>query len=92
MAIKNNIWRLKLYGYNLMVKAKTKIRRWGDSLGIVIPSNLVKDIGCKPGDEVEIELRKSKDILDLFGKAKFGGIDTQKMKDEMRAGWRNEHE
>jgi antitoxin component of MazEF toxin-antitoxin module len=75
-----------------MVKARTKIRKWGDSLGVVIPSDLVKDMGFKPGDEVEVELRKSKNILDLFGKAKFGGIDTQKLKDETRAGWRDKHE
>lgn len=75
-----------------MVKAKTKLRKWGDSLGVVIPSDLVKDMGFRPGDEVEVELRKSKDIMDLFGKAKFGGIDTQKLKDETRAGWRDKHE
>jgi hypothetical protein len=57
----------------------------------VIPSDLAKDMGFKPGDEVEVELRKSKDVLDLFGKAKFSGIDTQKLKDEARAGWRDKH-
>lgn len=31
--------------------------------------------------------RFSPEIKHLFGKAKFGGIDTQKLKDETRAGW-----
>jgi antitoxin component of MazEF toxin-antitoxin module len=80
-----------LYGYNLLAKTRTKIQRWGDSLGVVIPSDLAKDMGFKPGDEVEVALRKSKDVLDLFGKARFSGIDTQKIKDEARTGWRDKH-
>ena len=75
-----------------MAKAKTKIRKWGDSIGVVIPSDLAKDMGFRVGDEVEIELRKSKDIMDLFGKAKFGGIDTQKLKDQTRAGWHDKYD
>ena len=31
--------------------------------------------------------RLSPNVKHLFGKAKFGGIDTQKLKDETRAGW-----
>jgi len=34
--------------------ATQKILKVGNSLGITIPSNLVKDLSLKPGDQVEV--------------------------------------
>ena len=35
--------------------ATQKILKVGNSLGITLPSNLVKDLSLKPGDQVDVE-------------------------------------
>lgn len=35
--------------------ATQKILKVGNSLGITLPSNLVKDLSLKPGDQVNVE-------------------------------------
>jgi len=57
---------------------RSVVRKWGNSLGVVIP-------GLKENDEVEIVIRKAVDIRQLFGKYKFR--DLQSVKDELREGW-----
>ena len=37
-----------------------KIRRIGNSLGIVLPAEILKEIQLSEGDTVEVELRKDK--------------------------------
>jgi antitoxin component of MazEF toxin-antitoxin module len=64
---------------------RTVVRRWGNSLGVVIPSEEVSKEGLKENDEVEIVIRKAVDIRQLFGKYKFR--DVQSVKDELREGW-----
>jgi len=61
------------------------VRKWGNSLGVVIPSEEVSREGLKENDEVEIVIRKAVDIRQLFGKYKFR--DLQSVKDELREGW-----
>ncbi len=41
----------------------------------------------KENDVVEIDVRKSVDIRELFGKYKFKKKTLQQVKDEMRRGW-----
>lgn len=43
--------------------------------------------GLKENDVVEIDVRKTMDIRELFGKYKFKGKSIQQIKDEMRKGW-----
>ncbi len=61
------------------------MRRWGNSLGVVIPREEASKEGLKENDEVEIVIRKAVDIRQLFGKYKFR--DLQSLKDELREGW-----
>ena len=65
--------------------ARSVVRKWGNSLGVVIPSEEVSREGLKENDEVEIVIRKAVDIRQLFGKYKFR--DLQSVKDELREGW-----
>ena len=65
---------------------RSVVRKWGNSLGVVIPSEEVSREGLKENDEVEIVIRKAVDIRQLFGKYKFR--DLQSAKDELREGWR----
>jgi len=65
---------------------KTVVKKWGSSLGVVLPKELVKKEQLKPNESILIEVVKEADIRDTFGtlKRKMSG---QKFKDMVRAGW-----
>jgi antitoxin component of MazEF toxin-antitoxin module len=65
--------------------AKTKVKCWGNSLGIVLPKTLVDQEGLKEGEEVEVTVRKASDVSCLRGKYPFK--DLQHEKAEMKRGW-----
>ncbi len=65
---------------------RTVVRKWGNSLGVVIPREEASKEGIKENDEVEVVVRKATDIRQLFGKYKFK--DLQGVKEELREGWR----
>ena len=70
---------------------KVKLKAWGNSLGAIIPKEIVNQVGLKEGEEVEISLRPvTRDIKRLFGKYHTGS--AQEAKDEMRTGWADEEE
>ncbi len=55
---------------NYMIELKTKAKKWGNSVGILLP----KDLGIKPNQEVNIHLEPTKrfsTIKDIFGKLQF---------------------
>lgn len=68
--------------------AGAKVRKWGNSLGIVLPKQFVEERHIMEGDEVFItDVIKVTDLSDVFGKIKIG-ISAQKFKDEVRKGWK----
>ncbi len=73
----------------MVIRAKSKIKEWGNSFGVVIPKEVVIREGLRPNEGVVITITRDKGTLeDFFGK--LGGeveIDTQKMKDEGRKMW-----
>ncbi|AFU57859.1 hypothetical protein Ngar_c09170 [Candidatus Nitrososphaera gargensis Ga9.2] len=74
----------------MAAKVRVKAKRWGSSLGFIIPNEVVKEQKIREGDELEIELQKVSNIEKLFGLAhgkRPAGLTTQKIKDELRAGW-----
>ena len=46
--------------------ATQKILKVGNSLGITLPSNLVKDLSLKPGDDVDVERELNNSLLVNF--------------------------
>ncbi|HLC97230.1 MAG TPA: hypothetical protein VJC21_00395 [Candidatus Nanoarchaeia archaeon] len=45
-----------------------KTKEWGNSLGLVIPRNLVHELDLVPGEEVEIDIAKKHNALkELWG-------------------------
>jgi len=53
----------------MAIEAKTK--RWGNSLGVIIPSQTVEKLSLKPEENIVIEISKKENVLkELFGKAK----------------------
>lgn len=68
------------------MKVVTKVRRFGNSLGVVIPSEEAAKSNLSAGDSVEIEIVRRTSLKELFGSMKFAE-SAQKMKDEARRGW-----
>ena len=69
------------------MNTRVRLKVWGNSLGVIIPKEIVNQIGLREGEEVEISVRPVTDIKRLFGRYQTGS--AQKGKDEMRAGWRD---
>ena len=67
------------------MQARSKLRRWGNSYGVVIPKDIIEKEGLKKGEDIEISVRRVSDIRRLFGKYTFNDLQTQKEK--MRKGW-----
>jgi len=66
---------------------RTKVRKWGNSLGIVIPKEVAEAGGIRPGDEVSTEIRKVSDMTEVFGSLRGWKKSAQEIKDEARKGW-----
>ncbi|MBN2142056.1 AbrB/MazE/SpoVT family DNA-binding domain-containing protein [Candidatus Woesearchaeota archaeon] len=62
-----------------------KVRKWGNSMGIVLPKEFVKENNIKEGEEIGIAVFRSLDLRKI-PKLKFKE-STQKIKDELRKGW-----
>jgi antitoxin component of MazEF toxin-antitoxin module len=67
------------------MQTRSKLKRWGNSYGVVVPKEIVDKEGLKEGEIVEISVRKAVDVRHLFGKYPFK--DLQSQKEAMRKGW-----
>jgi antitoxin component of MazEF toxin-antitoxin module len=61
-------------------------RKWGNSLGITIPKDVIEREGISEGQPLIISLSAKPDLRVLFGTAKFSK-SAQQMKDEDRLEW-----
>jgi antitoxin component of MazEF toxin-antitoxin module len=66
---------------------KAKVRKWGSSLGIVIPKEIAEAKGVRAGDEVLAEVRKISNMREIFGSLRGWQRSTQRIKEEARKGW-----
>ena len=66
-----------------MIEIKTKLRKWGNSLGVVIPLKAVEEAKAKEGEDVVIFLAKEKDTVlrEMFGTYKFKKSTEKLMKE-----------
>lgn len=70
-----------------MIEIRTKLRRWGNSFGIVVPQRAIENEDVKEGDEVKILMRKEKKrnvLKETFGTMKFKKSVEQMMKETDR--------
>ena len=68
------------------MEAESIARKWGDSIGFIIPKEIVDKEKIKPNSKVKFEIIKVTDISDTFGKLK-RKVSGQQFKDRARAGW-----
>ncbi len=67
---------------------ETKVRRWGNSMGVILPKILIEEKHIKENDTILIEVIKEADLSDIFGSLKGKKkISGQKFKNMAREGW-----
>ena len=69
-----------------MKEIETKAKKWGDSIAIIIPKEIVKKEGIKVNQKLHIILKKEIDFSDVFGKWKTKKT-AQQLKDESKEDW-----
>ncbi len=63
------------------------VRKWGNSLGITLPKELVEGQNIKEGDKIVLPVViKKANLSKIFGSIKTG-MSGQKFKDMAREGW-----
>ena len=61
-------------------------KKWGSSIGIILPKEIVEKQGIKAGDEIVVNVFRIGNLKDVFGKLKTS-MPGQKFKDMARDGW-----
>lgn len=56
-----------------MTHAIVRTKKWGNSIGVIIPKEVATQIELKLGEEIEIDVEKIKRV-DFFGIAKGKGL------------------
>ena len=66
----------------LMIEIKTRLRRWGNSLGVIVPQKVIESEKVKEGDEITLLVSNKKpNLRKLYGKHKFKKPVEQIMKE-----------
>ena len=66
------------------MKVQTVLRKWGNSIGVVIPKEIIEKEKLREGEEVFIIIESKNDLKEVFGSLKDWKINTRKLKDELR--------
>lgn len=66
---------------------EVKLKRWGNSMAVIVPSTLVEQKNMKENDTILIEVVKKADLSDVFGMIKKRKMSGQEAKDMAREGW-----
>lgn len=63
-----------------------EVKKWGNSLGIIIPRDIVRKHDIREKNIVSISIVKTADLKDAFGLLKKKPTSAQKFKDFVREG------
>jgi antitoxin component of MazEF toxin-antitoxin module len=68
-----------------MTEFESKLKKWGNSFGIVVPKRILNEEGLNENFKVQVMIKTEKSpIKKAFGSLKGWKIDPQKFKDEAR--------
>lgn len=72
----------------IMIEIETKVRKWGNSLAMVIPNDIAEKANLKAGKEIKIflPLRKVR-LSQEFGSLKNWKTPTEKIMKDIDEGW-----
>lgn len=66
-----------------MIEIKAKLRRWGNSFGIIVPQIVIEKTKSNEGDEINVLFRKERpNLRKLFGAHRFSK-PVKKLMEEM---------
>jgi antitoxin component of MazEF toxin-antitoxin module len=66
---------------------EAKVRKWGNSMGIVLPKKIVEKQNLKDGGLVTVQLVGKTDLKDIFGIFKNEKINVRKLREESKRAW-----
>lgn len=66
--------------------AEVEVRKWGNSMGVILPRELIKAKELKQHDKVLIDVTRKADLTKFFGSFKTRK-SGQRFKDMVREGW-----
>ncbi|HUR68346.1 MAG TPA: AbrB/MazE/SpoVT family DNA-binding domain-containing protein [Candidatus Thermoplasmatota archaeon] len=68
-----------------MSETEVEVRKWGNSLGIIIPADVAREEGLKEHDRALVRIMKVRyPHPSSFGSLKDLKLDAQKLKDQLR--------
>ena len=70
------------------MEIETKTRKWGSSIGIIIPKEVITKQNIGENESVIISVKKKLQVSDVFGILKSWKRPTQEIKDELKKGWK----
>ena len=71
-----------------MEEIKTKAKKWGSSIGVIIPKEVVESKKIRENDEIIIEIKSRPLAKEFFGKfPRKSNKTAQELKDDARKGW-----
>ena len=74
------------FGGTFMTQKITVAKKWGNSIGVVLPAEMVRDEGIRPNDRVVVTVKRVVPLKELFGTLKTNKSTEEIMK-EIREGW-----
>jgi antitoxin component of MazEF toxin-antitoxin module len=74
-----------------MIEFRAIPRKWGNSIGITLPNDIVEEGNIKTEKEIDVLIVEKKvNLKKIFGSLKLKE-STQKIKEKMKEGWEPEH-
>lgn len=71
-----------------MIEVESKLRKWGRSFGIVIPMEKIREENLHENEELEILIRKKRNLLkETFGKVKLKRTTQEILNESDRECW-----
>ena len=65
---------------------QTTVKKWGNSVGIILPKEIVEMEKIKVNEKILINIIRKADLTNIFGSLKTS-ISGQEFKDMVRKGW-----
>lgn len=76
-----------MYNYSIIKMAiQTSVKKWGNSMGIILPKNFVEEKELEENDVVVVNVVKKADIKHLAGSLK-RKMSGQEFKDMVKKEW-----
>lgn len=66
---------------------ETKLKRWGNSMAVIVPKSIVETRNLREDDSIVIEIVKTADLSNVFGSIKRRKLSGQEFKEMVKKGW-----